>query len=158
MVRQYRLGYVFVDQSASLLSKVAFANSYATLALSQKLRSDVQAIAGAMNLSDEQKEALNTLAVGTAVVRLADEHPEPFLVKIPLVLFGKAACRTQRFELSLAVVTAIPCRIGFHNVNQKRFHRFHRRIRRAKSIGITKTRTKKIPAIPQGISRRRWIF
>jgi hypothetical protein len=84
MVRQYGLGYVFVDQSASLLSKVAFANSYATLALSQKLRSDVQAIAGAMNLSDEQKEALNTLAIGTAVVRLADEHPEPFLVKIPL--------------------------------------------------------------------------
>jgi hypothetical protein len=84
MVRQYGLGYVFVDQSASLLSKVAFANSYATIALSQKLRSDVQAIASAMNLTDEQKQALNTLPIGTAVVRLADEHPEPFLVKIPL--------------------------------------------------------------------------
>jgi len=83
MVRQYGLGYVFVDQSASLLSKVAFANSYATIALSQKLRSDVQAISSAMNLTDEQKQALNTLPVGTAVVRLADEHPEPFLVKIP---------------------------------------------------------------------------
>ncbi len=83
MVRQYGLGYVFVDQSASLLSKVAFANSYATVALSQKLRSDVQVMASAMNLTDEQKQALNTLAVGTAVVRLADEHPEPFLIKIP---------------------------------------------------------------------------
>jgi len=82
MVRQYGLGYVFVDQSASLLSKVAFANSYATIALSQKLRSDVQTIAGAMNLTDEQKQALNTLPVGTAVVRLADEYPEPFVVKI----------------------------------------------------------------------------
>ena len=84
MIRQYGLGYVFVDQSASLLSKVAFANSYATLALSQKLRSDVQTMAGAMNLTDEQKEALSTLPIGTAVVRLADEHPEPFLVKVPL--------------------------------------------------------------------------
>jgi len=84
MVRQYGLGYIFVDQSASLLSKVAFANSYATIALSQKLRSDVQAISAAMNLTDEQKQALNTLPIGTAVVRLADEHPEPFLVKIPL--------------------------------------------------------------------------
>ncbi len=82
MVRQYGLGYVFVDQSASLLSKVAFANSYATIALSQKLRSDVQTIAGAMNLTDEQKQALNTLPVGTAVIRLADEYPEPFVVKI----------------------------------------------------------------------------
>lgn len=83
MIRQYGLGYVFVDQSASLISKVAFANSYATLALSQKLRADVQAMAGAMNLTDEQREALSTLPIGSAVVRLADEHPEPFLVKIP---------------------------------------------------------------------------
>ncbi|MFC1805874.1 ATP-binding protein [Planctomycetota bacterium] len=83
MIRQYGLGYVFVDQSASLLSKVAFANSYATLALSQKLRSDIQAMAMAMNLTDEQKQALSTLPIGTAVVRLADEHPEPFLIRIP---------------------------------------------------------------------------
>ena len=83
MIRQYGMGYVFVDQSASLLSKVAFANSYATLALSQKLRSDVMTIAGAMNLTDEQKESLSTLPVGTAIVRLADEYPEPFLVKVP---------------------------------------------------------------------------
>ena len=83
MIRQYGLGYVFVDQSASMLSKVAFANSYAILALSQKLRADIQAIAGAMNLTDEQKEALSTLPIGTTIVRLADEHPESFLVRVP---------------------------------------------------------------------------
>ena len=83
MIRQYGLGYVFVDQSASLLSKVAFANSYATFALSQKLQADVRCIAGAMNLTDEQKQALSTLPIGSAIVRLADEHPEPFLVKVP---------------------------------------------------------------------------
>jgi len=83
MIRQYGLGYVFVDQSASLLSKVAFANSYATIALSQKLRSDIQAMGTAMNLTDEQKQALSTLPIGTAVVRLADEYPEPFLIRIP---------------------------------------------------------------------------
>lgn len=84
MIREYGLGYVFIDQSASLLSKVAFANSYATLALNQKLRSDVQAIAGAMNLAEDQRDALNTLPVGSAVVRLADQFPQPFLVKVPL--------------------------------------------------------------------------
>jgi hypothetical protein len=83
MIRQYGIGYLFVDQSASLLSKVAFANSYATFALSQKLRADVQTMAGAMNLSDGQKDALNTLPIGTAVVRVADGHPEPFLVRVP---------------------------------------------------------------------------
>lgn len=83
MIRQYGIGYVFVDQSASLLSRVAFANCYAQLALSQKLKADVQTMAGAMNLTDEQKESLNALAVGSVVVRLADEHPEPFLVRVP---------------------------------------------------------------------------
>ena len=83
MIRQYGLGYVFVDQSASLLSKVAFANSYATIALSQKLRADVQVMTGAMNLTEEQRDALSTLPIGTAVVRLADEHPEPFLIRVP---------------------------------------------------------------------------
>ena len=83
-IREYGLGFMFVDQSASMLSKVAFANSYATIALSQKLRSDIQAIAGAMNLTDDQKDALNTLPVGSAVVRLADEYPQPFMVNIPL--------------------------------------------------------------------------
>ncbi|MEM1354998.1 MAG: DUF87 domain-containing protein [Planctomycetota bacterium] len=84
MVRQYGLGYVFVDQSASMLSQVAFANSYATIALSQKLRGDVQAMAGAMNLDDDQKQALITLPVGAAVVRVADSHTRPLLIKLPL--------------------------------------------------------------------------
>lgn len=84
MIREYGLGYVFIDQSASLLSKVAFANSYATIVLNQKLHSDIQTISGAMNLTLEQKDVLNTLAIGTAIVRLADKFTLPFLVKVPL--------------------------------------------------------------------------
>ena len=102
MIREYGLGYVFVDQSASLLSKVAFANSYATIALSQKLRSDVQTIAGAMNLTDEQKEALNTLPVGTAIVRLADEQPEPFLVRVPKFPIQEGAVSDQEIRDRMA--------------------------------------------------------
>ncbi len=102
MVRQYGLGYVFVDQSASLLSQVAFANSYATLALSQKLRSDVQAIASAMNLSDEQKQALNTLPIGSAVVRLADEHTEAFLVEIPLCAVREGSVSDESVKRRMA--------------------------------------------------------
>ncbi len=111
MIRQYGLGYVFVDQSASLLSKVAFANSYATLALSQKLRGDVQAIAGAMNLSDEQREALTTLPIGTAVVRLADEFPEPFLVRVPRCLIHEGSVSDAQVRAHMGPYLSIsePC-------------------------------------------------
>jgi Holliday junction resolvase-like predicted endonuclease len=84
MVRQYGLGYVFVDQSASLLSKVAFANSYATLALSQKLKSDITALTSAMNLNDDQKTALTRLNRGDAVVRIADCCNKAFKIHVPL--------------------------------------------------------------------------
>ncbi len=84
MVRQYGLGYVFVDQSASLLSKVAFANSYAVIALSQKLKSDISAIASAMNLDDDQKKALSQLNRGDAVVRTADSSDRAFKTHVPL--------------------------------------------------------------------------
>jgi hypothetical protein len=114
IVRQYCLGYIFVNQSASLLSKVAFANSYATIALNQKLRSDVQVIASAMNLGDEQKQALNTLPIGTAVVRLADEHPEPFLVRIPLcsVREGSVSDKAVKEQMACYYSDASPNRNG----------------------------------------------
>ena len=56
-------------------------------------------LASAMNLTDEQKQALNTLPIGSAVIRLADEHPEPFLVKIPL-------CSVQEGSVSDTVIKA----------------------------------------------------
>ena len=106
MIRQYGLGYVFVDQSASLLSKVAFANSYATIALSQKLRADVQTIAGAMNLTEEQRDALSTLPIGTAVVRLADEHPEPFMVVIPRCPIREGFVSDSMIQATMAAYSA----------------------------------------------------
>jgi len=104
MIRQYGLGYVFVDQSASMLSKVAFANSYATIALSQKLSSDIRAITSAMNLDDEQKQALNTLPVGTAIVRLADEFPEPFMIKVPRMPIEEGAVTDARVAAHMRTV------------------------------------------------------
>jgi len=106
MIRQYGLGYVFVDQSASLLSKVAFANSYATIALSQKLRADVQTIAGAMNLTEEQRDSLSTLPIGTAVVRLADEHPEPFMVVLPRCPIREGFVSDSMIQATMATYSA----------------------------------------------------
>jgi len=83
MARAYGVGFMIVDQTASMLSKTVFSNTGTVFALNQKLRSDVQAIAGAMNLDDEQRQAVSTLPVGTAIARVPDGHPEPFLIRIP---------------------------------------------------------------------------
>lgn len=83
LVRAYGVGIVVVDQQCSMLSKTVFANCGTMFCLNQKLRSDVQAMVGALNLSPQQREAVSTLPVGTTVARLPEGHPEPFLVKIP---------------------------------------------------------------------------
>jgi hypothetical protein len=59
-------------------------------------------MSSAMNLSDEQKEALSTLPVGTAVVRLADEHPEPFLVRVPRFPVTEGCVSDERVSREMA--------------------------------------------------------
>ena len=83
LIRAYGVGVIVVDQQASSLSRTVFANTGLTLCLNQKLRSDLQAIASALNLTTQQRDALSTLPVGTAIARLPDQHPEPFLIRIP---------------------------------------------------------------------------
>lgn len=83
MLRAYGCGFVVVDQQCSTLSKTVFANTGLTFCLNQKLRTDIQAIAGALNLTPEQRDAVSTLPVGQAIVRLPEGHPEPFLIQVP---------------------------------------------------------------------------
>jgi hypothetical protein len=83
MARAYGVGYIVVDQQASLLSKTVFANTGTIFAMNQKTRSDIQAIAGAMNLDDNQRQAVSTLPIGHAIARVPDGHPEPFLIRVP---------------------------------------------------------------------------
>lgn len=83
LIRAYGAGICVVDQQCSSLSKTVFANTGTTFCLNQKLRSDVQAITGALNLTPEQRDAVSTLPVGQAIVRLPEGHPEPFLIQVP---------------------------------------------------------------------------
>jgi len=55
-----------------------------------------------MNLNDEQKESLSTLPVGSAVVRLADEHPEAFLVKVPRCPIQEGSVSDEQIRQQMA--------------------------------------------------------
>jgi len=82
-IRELGEAIVLVDQHPSLISIPAMGNTYATVAMNVKHRSDVNALAGAMLLDDEQKELLGLLPIGAAVVKLQGRWQEPFLVRIP---------------------------------------------------------------------------
>lgn len=84
-IRSLGIGVVVIDQMPSMISNVALANTYATVALNLKLDDDKAKIGRCMNLDKEQQAALGDLPIGTAVVKLADRFAKPFKLKIPFV-------------------------------------------------------------------------
>lgn len=82
-MRSLGIGIVIVDQMPSLISKVALANTYCTIALNVKTGQDVYALSQAMLLEVDQKPMLGMLPVGEAIVKLQDRHLRPFHLKIP---------------------------------------------------------------------------
>jgi hypothetical protein len=88
-MRSLGIGIIIVDQMPSLISKVALANTYCTIALNVKTGQDVHTLSQAMLLDDEQKEILGTLPVGQAIIKLQDRHTQPFHTQIPHINTGK---------------------------------------------------------------------
>jgi len=80
--RELGTSFVIIDQMASRLSDVAFANTATTIALNQKHKTDISMTANAIILSQEDKSCLSKLQIGFAVVRQQERWPKPFLIKI----------------------------------------------------------------------------
>ena len=82
-IRELGESIILVDQHPSLISIPAMGNTYTTIGMNVKHRSDVNALAGAMLMEDEEKDLLGRLPVGQAVVKLQGRWLYPFLIKIP---------------------------------------------------------------------------
>lgn len=83
-IREYGVGLICLDQHISKLSETVSGNSACLIAFQQILPPDVDAIAGIMQLY-EKKQYFSMLPVGSAIVRLAERYPRPFMIRVPLV-------------------------------------------------------------------------
>lgn len=83
-LREYGIGLVCLDQHISKLSEVVAGNSATTVAFQQVLPQDVETVSGIMQMRDTRKY-FSMLPVGHAIVRLAERHYAPFLVKVPFI-------------------------------------------------------------------------
>ncbi|PIN75725.1 hypothetical protein COV18_02665 [Candidatus Woesearchaeota archaeon CG10_big_fil_rev_8_21_14_0_10_37_12] len=81
--RELGTSIIIIDQLASKLSDVAFANTSTTIALNQKHHSDINTIGNAVILNDEERKHLSKLPVGMAVMRQQERWPKPVLIQIP---------------------------------------------------------------------------
>ncbi len=89
-IREFGESLILLDQHPSKISLPALGNTYTTLSMNLKHKSDVNAMGQCM-LMDKERDLLGTLEVGQAVVKLQGRSPRPFLIQIPHLQIQKGA-------------------------------------------------------------------
>jgi len=82
-IREFGVSLILLDQHPSKISLFALGNSYTTICMNLKHKTDINAMAQCM-LLDKEKDILGSLEVGQAVVKLQGRIARPFQVSIPL--------------------------------------------------------------------------
>ncbi|MCX6711930.1 MAG: DUF87 domain-containing protein [Candidatus Woesearchaeota archaeon] len=82
-IREYGVSLICLDQHISKLSETVVGNSACHIAFQQMLSQDVYTISSLMQI--ENKRYFSMLPVGEAIVKLADRHYQPFLIKAPFL-------------------------------------------------------------------------
>ncbi|MBA7490514.1 hypothetical protein ES702_01052 [subsurface metagenome] len=88
-IRELGESVILIDQHPSLISIPALGNTYCTIAMNLKHRSDVNIAADCMLLDGREKEYLGKLEVGYGIVKLQGRWFSPFLIKFPLIKIKK---------------------------------------------------------------------
>ena len=88
-VREYGISLICLDQHISKLSDTVAGNSATNVAFQQVLPMDVQTVSSIMQLRDERKY-FSMLAVGEAIVLLAERYHSPFLIRAPFIDIQKS--------------------------------------------------------------------
>lgn len=83
-IRELGESIILIDQHPSLISMPALGNTYTTICMNLKHKTDMRTISESLLLDDEQVDFLGQLEMGTAIVKLQGRYFRPFLVKIPL--------------------------------------------------------------------------
>ncbi|MEM2674583.1 MAG: DUF87 domain-containing protein [Candidatus Hadarchaeales archaeon] len=90
-IRELGEGVILIDQTPSLLSKPILGNTYCTICLNLKERSDINLMARILQIDSHQKRFLSKLEVGQAIVKLQGRFTDPFMIKAPFVKISKGS-------------------------------------------------------------------
>jgi len=102
-IRELGEAIILVDQHPSLISIPAIGNSYTTVAMNLKHKSDVNAIAAAMLMRDEESDLFGRLPVGAAVIKLQGRWLQPFQVMIPYQAIPKGSVQDAKVRAIMTV-------------------------------------------------------
>jgi len=87
-IREFGEALIILDQHPSQISLPALGNTYCTICMNLKHKSDINAISQCM-LLDQEKDLLGSLEVGQAIVKLQGRIARPFQIMIPEFVIEK---------------------------------------------------------------------
>ena len=101
-IRELGESLILLDQHPCLISIPALGNTNCTIAMSLKHRLDVNSIAYAMLIEEDQKEYLGMLEIGWGIVRMQNRLSKPFLAKFPLFEIKKGMITDADVRVKMA--------------------------------------------------------
>lgn len=101
-IRELGEAIILIDQHPSLISKPALGNTYCTIAMNLKHRSDIAMIADCMLLDAKRARYLGKLEVGTGIVKLQDRWFDPILVRFPHISVRKGSVTDEMIKERMA--------------------------------------------------------
>ena len=87
--REFGEALVVIDQEPTKLSNSIKANTYTKITFNLGNGDDIQDIANCLSLTPEEREYIDLLAVGQAIVSLKGRVQRPLLVEFPKVMVEK---------------------------------------------------------------------
>ena len=87
-IREFGESLILLDQHPSKISLYAMGNTYCTICMNLKHKTDINAMAQCL-LMDKDRDILGSLEVGQAVVKLQGRIARPFQIQIPLFKIQK---------------------------------------------------------------------
>ncbi|MFH1613639.1 MAG: DUF87 domain-containing protein [Planctomycetota bacterium] len=107
-IREFGESLILLDQHPSKISLFALGNTYYTICMNLKHKTDINAVGQCM-LLDKEREILGSLDVGQAVVKLQGRIARPFQVSIPLFSIEKGKITDAQIKQHMRnIVSTIP--------------------------------------------------
>ena len=113
-IREFGESLILLDQHPSKISLYALGNTYCTICMNLKHKTDINAVAQCL-LLDKEKDLLGSLEVGEAIVKLQGRIARPFMIKVPQFHIQKGSVTDDMVrqhmhisELPAEPITAVP--------------------------------------------------
>ncbi len=89
MIREFGESVIVIDQEPSKISNSILANTTTKICFNLGNGKDIEVMERAMSLTEEEKQSIDKLKVGHAILKMKERFHEPIHVKFPLVEIDK---------------------------------------------------------------------